>query len=459
MLGLLAACSSQTGRQARYSPHQYYPPPGPPSDPWGPYIKEASARFNFPELWIRKVMRQESGGQQDVISWAGAMGLMQVMPDTYNELRARYDLGADPFDPHNNILAGTAYLKEMYDQYGAPAFLAAYNAGPRRVDRYLNNGTPLPEETVQYVAAIAPQLGSPELMTGPLAAYAGSGGYATRYAYAAPRSTPGVCDPDAAYDPSRPCKAPVMQVAAVTAPAPARFKPGPPASVTGCDPDAAYDPTTKCQPARVQLASLVATPYVPGPPAAATGCDPDAAYDPTRKCQPAPVAVAQAAVDTTEPADVTRAPVIAAGLAAPPPVMAAQPVAPSQRYAPPPSGFLRASAPSGAGMRRPIQEMMTQHASYNPAVAVKAGTAGNWGIQVGAFSTLSSAEAAAQSARAAAPDLLNHANVELPATSPLGTQVAFRARLTGLSQSGAADACSRLSARGMACMTVPPSHS
>ncbi len=177
LLTALAACGGRPAQHAArhdYNPTRYYPPPGPPSDPWGPYIHEASGRFGVPELWIRRVMRQESGGQEDVISWAGAMGLMQVMPDTYDGLRYRYSLGDDPFDPHNNILAGTAYLREMYDRFGAPGFLAAYNAGPNRLDRYLNNGTPLPEETVNYVAAIAPLLGPGTPMSGPLAVYGGT---------------------------------------------------------------------------------------------------------------------------------------------------------------------------------------------------------------------------------------------------------------------------------------------
>ena len=161
LLATLGACgSSHTHRSsAHYNPSRYYPPPGPASDPWGPYIHEASGRFGVPENWIRSVMRQESGGQEDVISWAGAMGLMQVMPDTYDGLRARYNLGDDPFDPHNNILAGTAYLREMYDRFGSPGFLAAYNAGPNRLDQYLSNGAPLPTETVNYVASMAPLLG------------------------------------------------------------------------------------------------------------------------------------------------------------------------------------------------------------------------------------------------------------------------------------------------------------
>ena len=98
------------------------------------YIAEASDRFNLPEPWIREIMRVESGGQQylngrPITSSAGAMGLMQVMPATYEELRRRHDLGSDPYDPRNNILAGTAYLREMYDLFGSPGFLAAYNAG------------------------------------------------------------------------------------------------------------------------------------------------------------------------------------------------------------------------------------------------------------------------------------------------------------------------------------------
>ena len=142
-----------------------YPVPGPANDPWGPYIHEAAARFTLPETWIRGVMRQESGGRQvdafgaPIVSVAGAMGLMQVMPRTYDMLRARYGLGPDPFEPRSNILAGTAYLKEMYDRFGAPGFLAAYNAGPDRVDAYMAGASVLPDETVNYVAAIGPRIG------------------------------------------------------------------------------------------------------------------------------------------------------------------------------------------------------------------------------------------------------------------------------------------------------------
>ena len=172
----VAACAS-SHRGGRYG--RSYTPPGPPEDPWGPYIREAAGRFQVPETWVREVMRQESGGKQYLgggltTSSAGAMGLMQVMPGTYDELRQRYGLGDDPYDPHNNILAGTAYLKEMYDRYGSPGFLAAYNAGPRRVDDYLSGAGRLPSETVNYVASIAPRLGGSGQMSGPLSVYGGA---------------------------------------------------------------------------------------------------------------------------------------------------------------------------------------------------------------------------------------------------------------------------------------------
>ncbi|MBV8191802.1 MAG: lytic transglycosylase domain-containing protein, partial [Alphaproteobacteria bacterium] len=85
----------------------------------------------------------------------GAMGFMQIMPDTWGELRLRYGLGTDPYDPHDNIAAGTAYLREMHDRYGEPGFLAAYNAGPDRYEEYVATGRPLPSETVSYMANVA----------------------------------------------------------------------------------------------------------------------------------------------------------------------------------------------------------------------------------------------------------------------------------------------------------------
>ena len=252
LLCVLAACSSGYGPTAHRhgggyaGPTRYYPPPGPAEDPWGPYIREASGRYGVPEQWIREVMRQESGGQEQAVSSAGAMGLMQIMPDTFDGLRRRYGLGNDPFEPRDNIMAGTAYIREMFDRYGAPGFLAAYNAGPSRLDSYLVGGGSLPDETVNYVAAIAPRLGSSVALTGPLAAYGQSSTMAqvtpvVLRRSAAPTtvgsSAGGACDQDAAYDPDRPCAPGPTAVAAVTAVATA---------AGGCDPDAAYDPARAC---------------------------------------------------------------------------------------------------------------------------------------------------------------------------------------------------------------------
>lgn len=131
-----------------------------PSDPHATHIAEASRRFDVPVAWIRAVMRGESAGDVRAISSKGAMGLMQLMPDTWAELRVRHGLGRDPYDPRDNILAGTAYLREMFDRYGnVSATLAAYNAGPDRYDEYLSTGRPLPAETRNYVAAILPLIG------------------------------------------------------------------------------------------------------------------------------------------------------------------------------------------------------------------------------------------------------------------------------------------------------------
>jgi hypothetical protein len=260
-------------------------------------------------------MHQESDGQEQAVSPVGAMGLMQVMPDTYEALRIRYGLGDDPYDPHNNILAGTAYIREMYDRFGAPGFLAAYNAGPNRVDSYLAGAADLPDETVNYVAAITPNLGNSVAMSGPLAMYAS----------ARPRGTIGVtpgnlaagCDLNAAYDPNHPC---TSLIAAATAPAPVRaFLPQ--TGVGGCDLSAAYDPNHPCtsvgQPVAVAAASPAplpplapvlqafaeqASPQQASPPqgsvpqTGAGGCDLSAAYDPSHPCTSTGQAVTAAAV-------------------------------------------------------------------------------------------------------------------------------------------------------------------
>lgn len=126
---------------------------------WDLYIAEASQRFGVPTGWIERVIQAESAGKvtldgRPITSRAGAMGLMQLMPATWTAMRWRYRLGPDPYDPHDNILAGTAYLRAMYDRFGYPGLFAAYNAGPSRYTAHLATGAALPAETRAYLAAV-----------------------------------------------------------------------------------------------------------------------------------------------------------------------------------------------------------------------------------------------------------------------------------------------------------------
>jgi len=127
---------------------------------WRPHIEEASARFGVPAAWIERVMQAESGGRttlggRPIVSRAGAMGLMQLMPGTWAAMRARLGLGGDPHAPRDNILAGTLYLRLMYDRFGYPGLFAAYNAGPGRYAAYRAGRRGLPGETRAYVARVA----------------------------------------------------------------------------------------------------------------------------------------------------------------------------------------------------------------------------------------------------------------------------------------------------------------
>jgi hypothetical protein len=135
-------------------------------DRWNPLIAEASRRFDISEAWIRAVMRMESGGRtmlgenQPITSSVGAMGVMQVMPETYADMRAQYGLGADPYDPHDNIFAGAAYLRWLYHKYGYAAMFAAYNDGPGNLEDHLQRERPFPAETRAYIDGVAGILGS-----------------------------------------------------------------------------------------------------------------------------------------------------------------------------------------------------------------------------------------------------------------------------------------------------------
>ena len=122
--------------------------------PFETYVTEAATRAHIPPAWITAVMRAESQGDASAVSPKGAMGLMQIMPDTWRELRHALNLGADPYDPHDNITAGATYLRRLHDRYGDAGFLAAYNAGPGRYEELLTTGKMLPDETRKYVARV-----------------------------------------------------------------------------------------------------------------------------------------------------------------------------------------------------------------------------------------------------------------------------------------------------------------
>jgi soluble lytic murein transglycosylase-like protein len=156
ILSLLSGCSLLISAHCAATPHEQKP-----AEQWHPLVSEAAAMFALPEAWVSAVMKQESGGHtvlngRPITSKAGAMGLMQLMPKTYADLRRQYGLGIDAYAPHDNIVAGTAYLQQMYKRYGYPGMFAAYNAGPGRLDAYLTRGKPLPDETLNYLSAIAP---------------------------------------------------------------------------------------------------------------------------------------------------------------------------------------------------------------------------------------------------------------------------------------------------------------
>jgi soluble lytic murein transglycosylase-like protein len=126
---------------------------------WQTFIDEAAARFDLPARYLHAVMATESAGcesmnEHPTTSVAGAKGLMQLMPVTWERFRRRLNLGADGYDPHDNVLAGAAYLRELVDRYGWPAASAAYHAGPARYDEYLANGRALPRATLDYLARI-----------------------------------------------------------------------------------------------------------------------------------------------------------------------------------------------------------------------------------------------------------------------------------------------------------------
>jgi cell division septation protein DedD len=424
LLGALAACGGSP-RQAAVSPATIssewprpasYDPPGPSHDPWGPYIQQASRRFDVPERWIREVMRQESGGRQGATSRVGAMGLMQVMPGTYAELSRRYGLGGDPYHPWDNVMAGTAYIREMYELYGSPAFLAAYNAGPRRLEDYLWGSRGLPDETRNYVARIGPRIAdsSPSRRAAP-EVYA-----AAEIPLSIPRGPrQGDTATMLALREQRRAVEPGIQVAQLPPGPVVRMEPIPDGSTSALA-------QVQAPPIRTQLAS--AGSVVAMAPIASAG-------DFERRMEP-----------VESPGDrVTRMdPVVSPGdpgtiRAEPLPFTPARPAAPVSL----------AAAPRGFSL------IPQAHAGTLP-VPPRGGTAapaGGWSVQVGAFASENLARAAAGQARELVSAMGTRAAVE---PVPQGRATLYRARVTGLpSRSAAEQACDRLRGRG-ACMIVAP---
>ena len=113
-----------------------------------PLIAQAARRHGLPPALVKAVVKAESNFQPNALSDKGAQGLMQLMPDTAD------DLGVDhPFTPEENVAGGTRYLRAMYDRFGDwEQALAAYNAGPGAVDRF--GGIPPYAETQEYVERV-----------------------------------------------------------------------------------------------------------------------------------------------------------------------------------------------------------------------------------------------------------------------------------------------------------------
>lgn len=122
----------------------------PPEHAYDAIIREAAAVYGVSATLIRSVVEAESAFDSSALSRAGAMGLMQLMPDTADAFGV-----VNPFDPRENIMAGTRLLKELLTQYhgNIPLTLAGYNAGSGVVARYGGRVPPF-KETKNYVKRI-----------------------------------------------------------------------------------------------------------------------------------------------------------------------------------------------------------------------------------------------------------------------------------------------------------------
>ena len=449
-LALLSACAGGGGNGDRYAGEttayylahaaHNYNPPGPPGDPWGPYINIAAAHFDVPAMWIRQVMRVESGGHeysggQLIVSSAGAMGLMQLEPSTYQEMADRYGLGNDPFNPYDNIMAGTAYIHEMYQIYGSPGFLAAYNAGPGRLDSFINNHEPLPDETVNYVAMIAPNI---------------DGYYPRRRSPAdelamntEPMGRDGGILPNG-FSPETPTAAQLSEPVEVASLAPATGT-----AATGANNNSAPAPVSipisAILPAAAQsppalAASVQAAPVLPPIPAPS----------PPRMPVGGQVQMASAIympnTQPSAPPQVQRAPMQAVrnSLPVPPPVPATHeyPMLASSTLPPAP-------APHNFSLVAPaLADTPVQTAAFNSGE-------NSWGIQVGAYDSSSHAKAALGIAELTGASALMRAQPVVMTIHANGN-IQYRARFVGLQHDEAVNACSRLSGGPTGCVVLSP---
>ena len=170
--------------------------------PFARFIDEAAQRFAMPAAFLSAVIGAESLGDARALSPKGAIGLMQIMPETWAALRRRYHLGADPYDAHDNILAGAAYLRDLRDRYGIPGFLAAYHAGPARWEDHIASGRPLPSETRAYLARLLPVIAAGAVDDAPWLASAVTS-WANASLFPPPSDVPPKSSQDAAEAPSR----------------------------------------------------------------------------------------------------------------------------------------------------------------------------------------------------------------------------------------------------------------
>lgn len=270
-LATLSACAGPT--------RSTYRAPGAALNPWGPYIQEASTRFSIPQSWIRAIMQQESGGHQymhgrPIRSIHGAVGLMQIKPDTYRELARRYHLGSDPYNPHDNIMAGSGYIRELYDRFGSPGFVTAYNCGPQCAENHRSRGTSLPSYARTYLASVSPHLNDPVPATTTTTemAYATAPSAAIPQQVAVPASPPAyrVVAASAPATVAVASAAPASPAGTATAPPLADDDLAPPAPYASSDGDIAVSSAAGTEAAGQALTTPAVTPATYTAPAATT---------------------------------------------------------------------------------------------------------------------------------------------------------------------------------------------